>query len=41
MKRDPFKEMFEELTDPVKKAESRRKHAITQNLAEKKLDTGL
>jgi len=39
--KDPFQEMFEELTDPLKKAESMRKASIERRQTDIKTDTGL
>lgn len=40
-KKDEFKEMYETLTDPLKRAEARRKHDIKKLLEDKRKDTGV
>lgn len=40
-KRDPFAKMYEELHDPIRRAEARRKNEIKKQLKDKKDDTGL
>ena len=40
-KKDPFKEMYQMLTDPLKLAEAQRQYAINKHKEDKQKDTGL
>lgn len=39
--KDHFKEMYDELTNPVKLEEARRKYAVKKYVDDKKTDSGI